>query len=299
VTNERTVAFRFDAIGTGWEVATDEPLSSDVRERILQRTRTFDATYSRFRPDSLVSRIATAPSGGRFEFPEDSISLFALYDELSSATAGAVDPLVGRQLELLGYDATYSLTPAPAAVRDEEDARARPTWAIDVRREGRTLFTRRPLLIDVGAVGKGYLVDLVSTLLHAAGVERFVVDASGDLRHSGPRGIRVGLEHPLDARLVIGVAQVRDSALCASSTSRRAWGNGLHHLVDARSGTPSRQVLAAWAVAESAMLADGLATALFFTSGAELARHFRFGYVRMLADGRAEHSTDFDGELFT
>jgi FAD:protein FMN transferase len=105
--------FIFDAIGTRWCVDTDEPLSGEVRDRILDRIRRFDRTYSRFRPDSLVSRIAAAPAGGRFEFPEDSVALFDLYDRLVAATDGALDPLVGRQLELLGYDPTYSLTPAP------------------------------------------------------------------------------------------------------------------------------------------------------------------------------------------
>ena len=43
--------------------------------------------------------------------------MFDLYDRLVAATDGAVDPLVGRQLELLGYDPTYSLTPAPDSDR--------------------------------------------------------------------------------------------------------------------------------------------------------------------------------------
>mgnify|MGYP003292113255 FL=1 len=43
----------------------------------------------------------------------------------------------------------------------------------------------------------------------------------------------------------------------------------------------------------------GLATALFFTGAHRLAETHRFAYVRMLADGRAERSPDFDGELFT
>jgi FAD:protein FMN transferase len=95
----------FDAIGTRWCIDTEEPLSGEVRDRILDRIRRFDRTYSRFRPDSLVSQAAAA-AGGRFEFPEDSIALFDLYDRLVAATDGAVDPLVGRQLELLGYDPT-------------------------------------------------------------------------------------------------------------------------------------------------------------------------------------------------
>jgi hypothetical protein len=154
-------------------------------------------------------------------------------------------------------------------------------------------------VIDVGAAGKGYLVDIVSAILQQAGVARFVVDAGGDLRHWGEHGIRVGLEHPLDPRLVIGVADLQNRALCASAVNRRAWGNGLHHVLDARTGVPATEVLATWVVADDAALADGLATALFFTGAHRLAEIFRFAYVRMLADGRAERSPDFDGELFT
>ena len=52
--------FTFDAIGTRWCVDTDEPLRGEVRDWILDRIRRFDRTYSRFRPDSLVARVAAA-----------------------------------------------------------------------------------------------------------------------------------------------------------------------------------------------------------------------------------------------
>jgi thiamine biosynthesis lipoprotein len=95
------------------------------------------------------------------------------------------------------------------------------------------------------------------------------------------------------------VANLRDRALCASAVTRRAWGEGLHHELDARTGVPARDVVATWVVADDAATADGLATALFFTGAKDLARTFRFSYVRMFADGRAEISPNFDGELFT
>ena len=56
-------------------------------------------------------------------------------------------------------------------------------------------------MIDVGAAGKGCLVDIISAILQQAGVAEFVVDAGGDLRHCGEHGIRVGLEHPRDPLL--------------------------------------------------------------------------------------------------
>ena len=131
-----TFAFRFEAIGTQWEIETREPLGRPVAAAHPRADRRFDTTYSRFRPDSLVARVAAAPDGGRFDFPEDSVALFDLYDRLHAATGGAVDPLVGRDLELLGYDRTYSLTPAPDA-RPSRGARAGEGDLVEGRHPGR------------------------------------------------------------------------------------------------------------------------------------------------------------------
>jgi FAD:protein FMN transferase len=289
--------FAFEAIGTAWEIETLSLLEMSARQRILTRVEQFDAVYSRFRPGSLVSRIASSPEGGRFTFPADSVTLFELYDRLHACTEGAVDPLVGRDLELLGYDRTYSL--APDAARLCSYSLARPNWAKDVQRDSTLLVTRRPLVIDVGAAGKGYLIDIIAHILREEGITSFVVDGSGDLLHSGRSALRVGLEHPFDARLAIGVAHLRDRALCASAVNRRAWGDGLHHVIDGRTGVPVRDVVATWAIADDAATADGLATALFFMPADRLAPTFRFSWVRMFADGRVGASPDFDGELFT
>lgn len=283
----------FDAIGTRWEIETGAALDDQLAERIKERIDRFDRTYSRFRPDSLVSQVAAAPAGGVFAFPEDAVALFELYDRLFTATQGGVDPLVGRRLELLGYDASYSLISA-----EHEPDIDRPRWSSDVSREGRVVATRRPVVIDVGAAGKGYLVELVSAMLRDAGLPEFVIDASGDIRHAGANGIRIGLEHPLDPSQVVGVAHLANAALAASATTRRAWGDGLHHVLDARSGKPVSDVLATWVVADDAAVADGLATALFVSDPRRLAERFRFTYVRMLSDGRAEVSPDFVGEVF-
>jgi thiamine biosynthesis lipoprotein len=198
---------------------------------------------------------------------------------------------VGRALEGLGYDRTYSLRAAAAPV-------AAPAWDDAIAWDGHTLSTAQPVLLDVGAAGKGYLVDIVSGMLRAAGHEEFTVDGSGDIRHHGPAPIKVALEHPGDSTKAIGVAVV-DAAICSSATNRRAWGAGLHHVIDATTGLPTVDVIATWAIAATALEADGLATALFFADPARLAADFDFQYVRMFSTGTVEFSPNLDGELFT
>ncbi|MEY2847583.1 MAG: hypothetical protein RI885_248 [Actinomycetota bacterium] len=228
---------------------------------------------------------------GSWLLPDDAPPLLDLYRELYEATGGAMSPLVGRALEQLGYDRHYTLrssgTPSPV-----------PRWEDAIAWDGQTLTTVRPVVLDVGAAGKGRLVDLVAEVLAGAGIGRFTIDASGDILHRGGKALRVALEHPADATRAIGVALVGDGAICASASNRREW-PGAHHIVDALTGVPTRRVIATWAIARETATADGLATALFFAEPAALERRFEFEWVRMLHDRSVESSAGFEGEMFT
>jgi len=285
-------SWRFEAIGTTWEIVTDEELPAPLRAAVTATVDEFDRTWSRFRSDSAVS--ALARRGGALPAPPDAAPMLDALSALSAATRGAVNPLVGASLDALGYDAASSLRdrgaqPAPA------DWSARLTWQDGV------LALTEPATIDVGALGKGRLVDLVLAVVAASVPGDVVVDASGDLAVHG-HGLRIGLEHPFDPRRAIGVWEVTDAALCASATNRRAWpsatGATLHHVLDARTGLPVRAYAATWAVAGDAMTADAVATALFFDGGPRLAHEWGVEWVRMTTDGAVEWSPGCRADLF-
>ncbi|MGV8897606.1 MAG: FAD:protein FMN transferase [Rhodoglobus sp.] len=280
---------QFDAIGTGWQIDTALPIAPELESAIHGRIEVFDRTYSRFRTDSLVTRISR--SSGTYDFPDDAVPLFDVYQRLYAATDGRMSPLVGEAMERLGYGRAYTLRPSGRSGPT-------PSWDDAFAWDGHTLTTARPAFIDVGAAGKGYLVDIVSVLLADAGHTEFIVDGSGDIRHAGALPIRVALEHPKDPTKAIGVANIRSSSICASATNRRAWGDDMHHVIDATTGLPTRHVIATWAISPLALHADGIATALFFTEPNRITREFDVTWVRMLSDGRVECSPDWDGELF-
>ncbi|KAA9148600.1 FAD:protein FMN transferase [Microbacterium lushaniae] len=280
----------FEAIGTRWSIETAAPLAPAVRSRVEGIVDAFDRTWSRFRPDSLVTGLAR--SGGAVPLPADAPAMLDVYAALDTATGGAVNPLVGDALVHLGYGAGYPLSSAADPVPAPAGWRRSLTW------EGARLALDAPAMIDVGAVGKGRLVDLVLAAVQESGAADVLVDASGDLAVRGAAH-RIGLEHPFDPRRAIGVIEVADAALCASGVTRRAWGDGLHHVLDARTGAPVRAYAATWAVADTALRADALATALFFEGGPELAAAWGAQWVRMRTDGRVEWSPGSTAELFS
>lgn len=278
----------FEAIGTQWSIETDVPLSISLQKKIQTRIEMFDATYSRFRADSLVTQ--AAKNTGIYVFPDDAETLFGFYEKLYVVTNGKVTPLIGGMLEKAGYDATYSFQP-----RAQQKL---PKLTDAMERSGHTLKIHVPVTIDIGAAGKGYLVDSICELLDAEGITSYVVDASGDMCHKGTGENKVGLEHPLDPMKIIGAIDVTNESICASAVNRRQWGNGLHHVFDPDEMAPTNEIIATWVIADSAMVADGIATALFFTDPANIREHFAYEFVRMHADGSVEFSARFEGELF-
>jgi thiamine biosynthesis lipoprotein len=282
--------FRFDGIGTGWEISTPVPLSPGQRSSVLAEVERYDSTWSRFREDSLVTRISVAP--GQYELPPEASGLAALYRQLYTLSGGAMTPLIGESLERLGYDPHYSLQP-------RGEAAPPPAWDTVLEWRGASVRTTAPVVLDIGAAGKGQLVDLVAEQLRGHGVTDFFIDASGDLLNGGQEPLQVALEHPYDPSKAIGTVALGSGALCASASNRRAWGDGLHHVLDGTTGAPVRTVVATWARAGTAMEADALATALFLVPAEDLERHFRFSWLKVFSNGSAEYSAEFEGALFT
>ncbi|HEX8350092.1 MAG TPA: FAD:protein FMN transferase [Hymenobacter sp.] len=294
--SEPPKSWAFEAIGTVWWIALYAiPRSVDIDflyAKIQKRIQKFDAVYSRFRDDSVVS--GWASQAGSYPLPADALPLLDYYKQLYDITDGAVTPLVGQVLSDAGYDAQYSLRPVGELV-------APPSWDEAFDYDDKTIHIKQPVLLDFGAAGKGYLVDILCELLESEGVRAYCVDAGGDIRYRGPRGgdaFVVGLEHPDDAEQVIGVVNLAGGSICGAAGNRRAWSK-YHHIIDPRRLKSPEHIKAIWVTAPSAMLADGLTTALYFTSHETLLQHFTFGYAIVHTDRSLLASGNFPAQFFT
>ncbi|GAA2182563.1 FAD:protein FMN transferase [Brooklawnia cerclae] len=285
----------FHATGTRWRIDTARPLDAWVADAVRDRIDSYEAAFSRFRPDSTVA--AAARQAGTFMFPPEADPLFDVYRRLDELTGGAVNPLVGVSLAHLGYGAVPTLRPRPGA-------RPAPVFGEVCHWDGRCLHTREPVNLDFGAAGKGQIADLVLQMLRdesTVGHGPVVVDAGGDIvRDAGARrdAERVGLESPFEPGRVIGVFTLGSGAVCGSGVGRRAWA-GRHHVLDARTGEPVTGIVATWAMASTALMADAAATALFFADLDEVCSAFMAVGVRVRADGSVEWLDDPRLEIFT
>lgn len=289
----RSFTAQFEAIGTSWEIRVHhDGAASWWQKQLLQLHATideFDRTYSRFREDSWVTQLSR--EAGRFSLPEDAAPLLQFYREVYDATDGKVTPLIGQAMADAGYDASYSFVPSKLTPP--------PAWDDAIVMTKNTLTVNQPTLLDFGAAGKGYLVDLIGAQIERAGVQSFVISAGGDIvqRTTSGEDLQVGLENPVDVTEAIGIASISNQSICASSVTKRQWGK-FHHIIDPTTLRSTETIMATWVVAATTMVADGLATALFFAQPQALQKHFKFSYAMLTADMQMIRSHNFPANLF-
>lgn len=286
-----TSSLTFEAIGTKWKIEYEMPAGkARLRSMISETIDKFDRSFSRFRHDSWVSTIRH--EAGTYDLPDDAFALLELYSRAYAATNGLVTPVVGTLLEQAGYDADYSLRPTTLTPV--------PPFHTTVSFTANSVTTTSPVLFDFGAAGKGYLIDMIGALFRENGVERFVINAGGDLLHSDPNDtpIVVGLENPNDLTQAIATTELANASLCASAGSRRAW-HGFTHIINPQTRESPVDVDSVWVKADSAAIADMIATALFFVPAQHVKKAFAFEYAVLRGQTELVSSQRFGMHAFT
>jgi len=289
---EEARRFSFESMGSQWALTVwdDIPAETfdDLTREAAMRCRMFEERYSRFRPSSLICTLAQKT--GTVDVPHDLVAMLCLCEQLNHLSNGAFNPLVGSTLEDMGYDEEYSL-------KKIDVIRPVPDFSSVIRIIDDThINLLQPVLIDIGAVGKGYAVDLLRDFLDVQGLKRFLVDGSGDVFYRGDEPLRAGLEHPDDPTKAIGVIELRNCAFCASAGNRRRWST-YHHIIDPRTLTSPQNILGTWVKADSAALADGLATAIFLCDPDCLKSELLFEYCILNSEYRVKRSQGFEAEM--
>lgn len=145
--------------------------------------------------------------------------------------------------------------------------------------------------IDVGGIGKGLLADLAIDFLHTRSIKEARVAASGDLRFLGHNSSEVSIEHPRKDSYLTTLKVPPNFAISTSGDYRNNWkvnGKNYHHLIDPRTGLPGIENMQVSVIAPTAVQADALASALFFTNPDEASKLVKnFANVFVLGVGQS------------
>ncbi len=295
----------FHAMGTRCRMvyrATSRAAADRLRVAAFTWLAWFEETFSRYREDSLVSRINAAAGGAPVPVEPAAEELFSVCDWAYWVSGGLVDPTVLPLLRLWDYKAGTPRLPAPERV---QVARALLGWKRVERQPGSIGLPLAGMAVDVGGVGKEYAVDRVVELARTHGIEDVLVDFGQDLRVHGepPEGgaWRIGLERPSDPGTCWGGVAVMDRAVCSSGDYHRCLevgGKRYGHIVDPRTGYPvSHGVRGVTVVAPACTEAGTLCTAAFVLGPVEglalLESQYQAEGCMVLEDGSTLYTRGF------
>lgn len=244
--------FEHEAMATTFElriVTDDRQYAGQAAAECFAQLDRLEALLSRYREGSDIACINRLAPGETFRVAADTLDCLQIAALASEWTGGAFDPGMGFQTDQLRQG-----LPLPA-------------------RRGHVLFDPEgfavrvvdaPVSLDLGAIGKGFALDKLAGILGEWHLDRALLIAGGSslLALDGPavgRGWEIKLADST-AELVL-----RHRALGASGTSVKG-----PHIFDPLSGQSASGCIRAWALAETAAMADALSTAFMVLSTTEV-----------------------------
>lgn len=264
------MASRFELVLQG----DDETWLRAAGEEALDEIERLDRQLSIYSASSEVSRINDRAADGPVRVEPRLFELLKTSKQLSESTGGAFDITVAPLMRAWGFFRGTGRLPDEASL---EKARAVTGMnLVHLDESDRTIrFERKGVLLDFGAIGKGYALDEAMLILKETGVERAFLHGGtstayglGTPEDGTQWQVAIpypGKEKSSDEESVLAVAPLENASLSVSAVWGKAFEAGdktYGHVLDARRGVPVEGAMLTAVIAESAAESDAFSTAL-------------------------------------
>ena len=256
--------------------------ASGLATRGRARTLELHHLWTRFEPDSDVSRVNAQAGNGATRVDSRTINAALRAVEGWRVTNGSYDPTVHNALVAYGYDRTFrdmGARDAQATGAPVSQSSRSACSEIQVDVAAQTIALPVDVGLDFGGIGKGLAGDMVADELIALGAVGVMVNIGGDVRVVGEAPDRewvIAIDDPSPGCRVPNV-RLRSGAVAVSSTAWRRWSCGdgeAHHIIDPRTMRPTQlDIVGAVVVAGSGWWAEVLTKALMVEGPAAVQRH--------------------------
>jgi FAD:protein FMN transferase len=263
-----------NAMATRFEIVLHGDDATALRaagEEALDEITRLESQLSLYRPTSEVARINARAAFEPVRVTPVVFNLLKRARDLSEKCDGAFDITIAPLVRCWGFMGGRGHSPAREQLAAARGCIGMSHVHFDEERQT-VRFDREGVMIDLGAIGKGFAIDRAAALLRDEGVESALI-------HGGTSTV-YAIGKPMDADVwKVAIADafgalgsgnlptitLRDEALSVSAVWGRSFekdGKILGHVIDPRSGEPCQGAQLAAVVTKSATDSDALSTAL-------------------------------------
>jgi thiamine biosynthesis lipoprotein len=269
----------------------DEARAARAAAAAVADVQRIEAKYSRYRDDSITTRINRAAGVAAVAIDAETAALLDYADQCHRMSGGRFDLTSGVLRRVWDFRRRPPQVPDAAALAA---ATALIGWNRVEREAGSVRLPDAGMEIDFGGVGKEYAADRAATLCAEHGIRHALVNLGGDVRATGPQPDgapwRVGIRHPRRDGAAIATVLLEAGAVATSGDYERYFevdGQRYCHLLDPRTGRPVTHWQSVSVVAPLCVVAGSCATiAMLMEAEAEaFLREQGLRYVAVDADG--------------
>ena len=221
-----------------------------------------------WRPGSPLAAISHQAGGPPVPTPGDVRALIRQGVALGRLTGGAFDVTWAALWGVWDFHAHPPRVPAAAQIESRLPLIDYRLVELDDG-AGTVRLPRRGMVLGLGGIAKGYALELAARWLQRWGVHDFLLTAGGQVLARGSKGTRpwrVGIRDPRGPQDdVFATVTVRDASVSTSGDYERYFIQGgvrYHHILDPRTGWPTRGLRSATVLAGDGTRADALSTAV-------------------------------------
>lgn len=255
------------------EVIGPDPV---VLERVLDECfaefKRAEDVLTDWRPSPLMQLNEAAGAGPQQVTPE-LLDIVERALELGELTGGAFDVTFAGVGRLWNFKQRPPVVPDPEAIRQALEFVGYRKVKLD--RAAGTIDLPQGMRIGLGGIAQGWAVDRAMAIILRNGIRDAIVNCSGDVKALGKKDGRpwqIAIKHPRDKDRAIALIPISNACLVTSGDYERCFeldGVRYHHIIDCRTGYPSRGCMSATVVGPVATDCDALATALCVLSPEE------------------------------
>lgn len=255
--------------------AEGQELAERGAKAVSAKFAAINAIASDYQDDSEIMRLSRAaplkPSAA-IPISDDLAAMLRFGQRLAEKSGGAFDLTVGPMTQLWRKTKRSRKLPADdvlLAAREAVDYRALVLAKDPPTGKPTAALTKPNMRLDLGGIAAGYAVDQSLLELKRLGIDRALIDSSGDIGCSGPppgeRGWRIGIA-PLNPNAAPSrYLRLSHAALTTSGDAYQHItldGQRYSHIVDPTTGLGLSRPTAGIVIARDCMTADALATTM-------------------------------------
>lgn len=268
----------------------EEASSRQAVQAVMQEFQRLHDSYHAWQPSELSALNVAFAKGERKAVSPELAAMLQDAAQISAQSGGAFNPAIGGLIGLWGFQADDFKAVLPEASRVAALVQANPQMS-DLNfsnlsqlggangaltdKDGVWVGSRnKAVQLDLGGYAKGYALGRAATLIKQRGIHNALINIGGNVMALGQRGKRpwrIGIQHPRQSG-ALATLELRDGEAVGTSGDYQRYfeldGKRYCHLIDPRSGQPTRGVQAVTILTQGAragLLSDAASKPLFIS----------------------------------